>query len=311
MRFLACLVLIALGWHPAARAADPQVIVVASESNASYDEASAALLAELERNGTARSEVVLARVSDLAGLGNAKDGPPKLFIALGTEAARALGRRQDNVPVLNALVPADAYEQVQREGGRRSGSDTLVLYLDQPLGRQLDLVRLALPRARKVGALWSAEFQAWVTAADAAARNRGLQLISVQADAQLPLYSMLKLALDEADVLLALPDRQLYNSSTIQNVLLASFKARVPMLAFSPAYVRAGAMLALYSTPSQIGTQAGAMAAQVLQGKHIPPWVRYPTDYTVGVNLNVARSLGYSLDAASLTEALRRLERAR
>ena len=79
-------------------------------------------------------------------------------------------------------------------------------------------------------------------------------------------------------------------------------------MAFSPAYVRAGALLSLYTTPSQIGVQAAAMAKTVVQGAPLPA-PQYPLEYEVGVNEYVARSLGLMLDGASLAERLHRLEK--
>jgi ABC-type uncharacterized transport system substrate-binding protein len=123
-----------------------------------------------------------------------------------------------------------------------------------------------------------------------------------------PVFNGLKKILDESDLLLALADPQIYNSSSIQNILLASFRAQVPMLAFSPAYVRAGALMAVYSTPAQIGQQAGLIARGVLQGQPLGV-PQYPLQFEVSVNEHVARSLGLKLDAGNLAERLRRQER--
>lgn len=80
------------------------------------------------------------------------------------------------------------------------------------------------------------------------------------------------------------------------------------MMAFSPAYVRAGALLAVYSTPTQIGQQAGALARGVLLGQPLGV-PQYPLQFEISVNEHVARSLGLKLDADQLAERLRRLER--
>jgi ABC-type uncharacterized transport system substrate-binding protein len=109
-------------------------------------------------------------------------------------------------------------------------------------------------------------------------------------------------------VLLAVADPQVYNSSSIQNILLASFRAKVPMVAFSPAYVRAGALLALHVTPTQLGQQAGVIAWGVLRDKALSPIPLYSRDFSVMVNEHVARSLGLSLDGAALRERLQRRE---
>jgi len=99
-----------------------------------------------------------------------------------------------------------------------------------------------------------------------------------------------------------------FNSETAANILMAAYRRQVPLVGFSPAYVKAGALLALYSTPAQVGTRGGDVLRQNLAGRSLPPpqWSR---EFTVKVNQDVARSLGFALDEARLGEQLREGER--
>jgi ABC-type uncharacterized transport system substrate-binding protein len=82
----------------------------------------------------------------------------------------------------------------------------------------------------------------------------------------------------------------------------------VPLVAFSPAYVKAGAVLALYSTPAQVARRAAEMTRTWLAGRGLPP-PQAPREFAVTANAKVAASLGLQLDEASLiAEDLRRLE---
>jgi ABC-type uncharacterized transport system substrate-binding protein len=118
----------------------------------------------------------------------------------------------------------------------------------------------------------------------------------------------LKQVLDGSDVLLALADPQVYNSNSLQNILLTAFREKVPMLAFSPAYVRAGALFALYVTPVQAGVQAAALVLEVLHDRSLPATAVESSDFDVMVNEHVARALNLSLDGRALRLELRRLE---
>jgi len=297
-----CLVFFAAG---STRAADVTVVIVSSERSAAYQEATQALLGELGRGGIASKDVLQITIAELAKAGSLS---ARLYVTLGMDAAVMLARSELKAPVLCALLPRQSFERVLRESGRRVSAQFSAVYLNQPLSRQLDLVRLALPQAGRVGVLFGGESQSQETLLDEAAQGRGLKLVGIHVKPEEPVFSGLKRILDEADLLLALADPQIYNSSSIQNILLASFRAQVPMLAFSPAYVRAGALLAVYSTPVQIGQQAGVMASAVLQGKGLGS-PQYPQDFSVSVNEHVARSLGLNLDPQALTERLRRLEK--
>ena len=66
--------------------------------------------------------------------------------------------------------------------------------------------------------------------------------------------------------------------------------------------------MSLHSTPRQIGIQAFAIAKTHLTG-NTGISLQYPTDFTVVLNEQVARSLDLVLDERSLTERLKRSER--
>ena len=281
------------------------VVVVSSEHSAAYVEAAEALVDELESGGLPRQEVLQIGAAEWSASGTLN---PKLLVALGAQAADALARAQLRTPVLVTLLPRVSFERSLRLSGRKSSPQFWALCLDQPLGRQLDLVRLALPKAHRIGVLWGPENEGQAPALEAVAMAKGLELVEADVGRDAALFPALKYALGGTDLLLALPDLQVYNSGSIQNILLASFRARVPMLAFSAAYVRAGALLAVYVTPAQIGRQAATMALTLLQGKPLPETPAYSRDFEVAVNEHVARSLGLTLDARKLRQELRRLE---
>jgi ABC-type uncharacterized transport system substrate-binding protein len=122
------------------------------------------------------------------------------------------------------------------------------------------------------------------------------------------IYPALKQALSEAEVVLALPDPLIYNSASLQNILLTTYRARIPLVAFSPAYVKAGAVLAVYSTPAQVTRRAVEMLRQWQSGRGLPS-PQKPREFEVVVNERVAASLGLWIDMPNLIVAdLRRME---
>lgn len=293
-------------WAGAGQAA--AIVVVASESSTSYVVATAdALIAELERGGMPRADVLLRNASDLGGVDTAESTATRLFIVLGTEALRQVLAREVRAPVIAALIPRMGFERVTKEFGKKAPNSVTAVYLDQPLGRQLDLLRLAMPDAKRVGVLWGPESALLQPALTSALQSRGLQEVGGQVGVGGALFSGLKAALDNADVLLAVPDSFVYNSATVANILFATYRARVPVLAFSPSYVKAGALMSLHTASAQIGVQTALLVRSWLHSGILPP-AQYPTDFSVTVNEHVARSLGLKLDGAALADRLHRLE---
>lgn len=283
------------------------IVIVSSESSASYAAAAGALLRELERGGMSRVDVAQRAVSEIGSSTTVEATSPRLFIALGTEALKQVLGRDSRVPVIAALIPRSGFERVTKELGKKASTSVTAVYLDQPLGRQLDLLRLAMPNAKRVGVLWGPESVLQQSALASALQSHGLQEVSGQVEIGGVLFSGLKAALDNTDVLLAVPDSYVYNSATVTNILFTTYRARVPVFAFSPSYVKAGALMSLHTTPAQIGAQTAVLARSLLQSGLLPA-PQYPTEFNVTVNEHVARSLGLTLDGAALADRLRRLE---
>ena len=303
MTLLVCLLL----WAVGSAHATTLVVIVSSERSPAYVEAAEALVSELERQGVSRFEMRQQTTLEFQKDGA---GTPRLLVALGALAAQTVAKTDPRYPVLCALLPRTSYESVLQENGQRSSAQFSALYLDQPLSRQLELIRLALPAAKNVGVLWGQESKSKESVLKALAATKQLTLVEGRVSGDGLLFPQLKKVLADADVLLAQADQQVFNPQTIQNILLASFRAQVPMVGFSPAYVRAGALIAVFSTPEQIGRQSAALAKDVLQGKGLPATPLYPSSFSVMVNDHVARSLGLSLEASALTARLKSAESA-
>lgn len=283
------------------------IVIVSSESSASYTETAGAVAAALERSGLSRSEISHSPATALNSSNTAGIAAPRLFITLGTEALRQVLVRDARVPVVAALIPRSGYERVLKDSALRSTSHVTALYLDQPFGRQLELARLVVPSLKRVGVLWGPTSQLQQGALGSALQSRGLQEVAGMVGGGESLFSGLKDALEGVDVLLAVADPMVYNSATVAHILLATYRARIPVLAFSPAYVKAGALMSLHTSPQQIGGQTAGMVRQVLQSGAVPS-PQYPVEFSVTVNEHVARSLELKADASTLTERLRKGE---
>lgn len=304
---LAFLCLMTYTWVGGARAAEPVIWLALSEAGGAYAETADAIRAEIQRGAAARAELVTKPWRELV---DGQGPPPRLVIAIGVGALRGLAESGPKVALLATLVPRSAYVR-QVDAMSLSGRPYAALWLDQPAARQLDLLRLALPARQRIGVLLGPESRMVEPELLRAAAERNLTIAGVRIDGADQLPTALQRTLDAADVLLALPDPQIYNSATIQNVLTAAYRRRIPLAGFSPAYIKAGALLALYSTPLQVGTQVGEIVRIMLAGRPMPP-SHGPREFSIGVNAEVARSLGITVDAdaaARWTEQLRLKER--
>lgn len=305
LRFLAAACLCLMTYGLARGAASVSVWVALSDAGGAHAEAAEALRAVVDLGQPGR---VNWRVAHWSQFDSSKPAP-QWIVAVGIAAQRGMQQLfadEAAPPLLAILVPRLAFERVADQARLRAGSLSVV-YLDQPPARQMELLRLALPAVRTIGLLVGEESRDHAFVLEKAANERGMGL-AVSAVGPGGLFPALQAVLSDVDVLLALPDPAVFNSQTAANILTAAYRRRVPLVGFSPAYVKAGALLALYSTPTQIGARGGEMLRQALAGKTLPP-PQWPRDFDVAVNRDVARSLGLVLDELRLGEQLRHRDR--
>lgn len=287
-RFYAGMFMLALSSLPAQAAV---VTVVLSDESAPYQEAAEAVEAALRP----QHRVVRVLADKLAISGTALSRA-NLIVTVGVKAADLIAAQGGSTPVFAVLVTEDWYLSQGRArlsaGGRSAGA----IVLEQPLSRQLRLVRSAFPKADTIGAVVGHRNAGMLEALQAAAEAEGFELASAVVESESALVPTLGQVLKEADLLLAVPDAEVLNRNTVQSVLMTTYRYRDPMVGYSKALSRAGALVSLYSSPEQIGRQAGEVAGKALIGGKLPGML-WPKYFSISVNDHVARSLGVDVPA--------------
>lgn len=277
------------------------VQVLSSRTGSAYDEVIDSLRSELLRGTDLRVQYLNANDSSWK-----PTDASNLIVAVGVNAANAALQTADSsTPILCILIPKVAFEALT--AGKKDSRRVSAIFLDTAPTRQLELIRQLLPQAKRVGAVLGNVSVKEKDPLRIAARDKGLVLQAEFAQRDTELYAVLKSVLSDADVFLAVPDPVVINASTAQNVLITAFKSQVPVVGYSSNYVKAGALAAVYSTPSQIGLEAGQVI-NVHQRTNSLPSPKTPKYFSVGVNAAVLRSFG--LPAADERQLEQRLLRA-
>ncbi len=266
-----------------------RVTLVLSSDAAPYQEVYQVVRALLDDSGHELNRQYAASLS-AGALSDAR-----LVVAVGVAAADAVAAQPGRMPVLAVLVPRAWYRKSGQaalaEGGRRVVS---AIYLDQPFERQALLIHLAFPDVRRVGVLLSVEQRGLVDDIEAGLRTQKLSLVYGLLNPGQRLAVPLENVLTEAELLLAVPDPEVLNSNTAQSLLLTSYRYRDPVVGYSRSLTRAGALLSLHSSPAQIGRQTGEWILGALgSATSRLPAPAYPAYFSVSINEQVARSLGF------------------
>ncbi|HUW51536.1 MAG TPA: ABC transporter substrate binding protein [Sulfuricella sp.] len=272
------------------------VTVVLSEEGGAYAEVVEKMRTTLSQGSTAKLEVRVIPLRSLKNEETLRTNAGQMLVAVGVDAMEAVEKSRLPQPVLNVLVPRAAYEKVARQGGRLGDHRNFsAIYLDQPWARQFALIRQVLPGRMRVGILLGSSSAELETLLRTQAKAAGLVAVIKRTRNDADPLPELKQLLGNCDAVLAVPDPGIYNRNTIQSLLLTTYRHQIPLFGFSPSYVKAGAIAAVYSAPAQIGQQAAEIIQHLAVEPYLPP--PQPSRYfSVGVNTQVARSLGLAVD---------------
>ncbi|HEY6897238.1 MAG TPA: hypothetical protein VI279_08245 [Rhodocyclaceae bacterium] len=213
-------------------------------------------------------------------------GGRRLVLTVGARGWRTMADAPSETPLFAIAPPSAALEGGSRKGG--------MLILDPPFARLLNLAQLAMPKRNNLGLLSSPTLQARLGRYESLANDRGQKLIVEKVEQETEVGAAVERLLPNIGALLAMPDAVTHNATTVQPLLLLTYRAGLPVIGYSESYLRAGAALAVYSTPEQIAQQVAEIVSAYQQGRALPGLVT-PKYYSVGVNQPVARSLGLNL----------------
>ena len=213
------------------------------------------------------------------------------IVALGSDsAAHALA--SSHRPVLAVMISQTGYQDMQaRFPARQLGG----IVLDQPQGRQLALIRAVLPQARNIGLLLGGEAPELEAAYAREAKKLGLQLQSARFSDVRGSVPVMEQLMAGSDCILIPPHPPVLTAANARIILLTTYRAGQPLFAFSSAAVDAGAMAAVFSSPSDVAREVAAWA-RAQRGSVINfPKQTTPKNFSIAVNRKVARSLGMNI----------------
>jgi len=284
------------------------IIVVPTKAGGVYQEFLQSFRKSLARSGGSADVEVVGYDRIDAAFFDGKNA--RLVVTVGTAATQKVFDINTSLPVLGTLVPRNSYRVLERRAsqqGKKFVRSTILL--DQPIRRHMGLIQNILPGKNMVSVVLGPETRFLKPELESAAEKKGMRIrIETMGYAQ-RLIDPLNRALEDTDAFIAVADNVVSNRQTVQNLLLTTYRQKVPVIGYSRAYVRAGALAAVYSTPEQIGRQAGELVGGLMKSNRwLLPSSLYPKYFSVGVNRNVARSLGIVMPKKSDIERSLRAE---
>ncbi len=226
-----------------------------------------------------------------------------IIIAAGVEAAKKIATiKIGDSRVIYTMLPFSSYQWLRKNNILVEGHQ--VLFVDQPLNRFVNLAQIAFPSIKTLGCMHSNVSAKHMDDLMQVTAAHKIQLNDVALQSGRRLTKILDKLMLDSDVVLALPDPFLFNRRSVQSLLLASLRRKTPLIAYSESYVKAGALLALYSSPEQIGQHTAELVNCIMEGCAVDSQENYPRYFSVQVNNVVARQMGYTLAPANELKSL-------
>ena len=154
-----------------------------------------------------------------------------------------------------------------------------------------DRIKTILPNAKNIGMFSGESSQQYGELLKEAAEKNGLNMQIEHLNQKADLIPKLKNILETSDALMAIPDPTIYTRETVQPILLTSYRYKKPVFGYSQAYVKAGALAAVFSNSQHLAKQAAEIAIQSQSTAGILPLPQAPKYFSVVVNSQVARLL--------------------
>lgn len=275
--------------------AGPGIAVLLSQDSAPYQAMLEGFRGHLEDSGVEAEYEVLqlggdsSKAKQFAGQLDEQD--VALVYCLGTLACQGAQQLKRQRPVVASLMLTP--ESIS------SDSQATGVFLNYLPETQLQWLKKLFPQFRRVGVIYSPEQnQAHIDTAGTVATRLGLELVAEPIDTPKELPTALDSLLRRIDILWALPDRVVLAPQTAREVLLTSFRNRIPVIGASAPWVKGGALYALDWDYRDMGAQNAAMALKILKGtpiNRIPAAEPRSVAYTL--NLKTAKHMKLDMSA--------------
>ena len=266
-------------WCTLLMSSDEQIVLVFDQTMSTTEQ----FLSILEE------QTVGVQVESVA-LDNYQVNEERLHIALGHKVMKRLLEKTTHAPILTVFISELSYKENLEKYSLRENLSAI--YSDPGVNYQMRLAEALYQRKVRVGVLLSDESIYMKEHIERASAVNELTVIIDTVSEQNQIAKTLS-RMQSMDVLLALPDHNIYNSGTIRSVLLSTYRNNQAIIGFSVGMVKAGALATVYSNVDNIAEETVSWIQEYKNRQYVLP-PRHATRFDVKINEHVARSLDIS-----------------
>lgn len=277
-----------------------QVLIVANSNDEPYQQAIDGYKKQLSSMQNVRFTVhYLTQIDnpDLLISTEIRDHTPDLIYSLGGESTEVSLRNTPTIPIVATMILKKfSYKHAKNITG---------VYLNYPLATQFEWLKKFFPEQKKIAIFFNPEENlGTVREAGLIAEQQGLELIPIPVETPKELPYALDQLKSNVEILLAIPDEIAMSSKTAKEVLLASFRNRVPLVGLSDNWVKSGAFYSLSWDYDDLGRQCAIQSDTLIKGvpiQSVP--IEYPRKTAYSINAKIAEHMNIEISQALLKNA--------
>lgn len=260
--------------------AAPDIFVVLSGNSRSADEVATNLQSELGGK-------LLVRQFDSAW--QSEVSPDDLIISVGNKASRAIIQKDVDNPVVHSFVSSGLIASIPD-----STQNWVAITLDQPISRLFNKAQALTKVSYKADVLIAvSESNQAVVKQVEELQSKGvansIKLVNVsEGDVA---AKVLQPYFYNAAALIAIRDKNVWSGNNAKWILKQAYNHQVPVIGYSQSFLKAGALVAIYSTLEQVSEEVIKAAKMWQESGQLPNKSIVQPDYQTGVNKNIARAL--------------------
>jgi putative ABC transport system substrate-binding protein len=218
-----------------------------------------------------------------------RKSPPRLVVAIGTQAAMAARSRLRDVPVVYCLA-------LNPDKNNLVGPDVGGVRLDVDLIKQFTVLEQVLPKAQRIGIVYDEPSSGHVVRQALKTAPPTVNLLTRDARTPKQAAQFIEELMPQIDAFWLLWDPVIANAANFKLLVDLSLKHKVALIAPASPFVEAGALLSIGADSHKAGQRTAEMAKAVLGGQKPGEFkAESPSEMRVTINGAVARRLGISI----------------
>ncbi|GAX62129.1 ABC-type uncharacterized transport system, periplasmic component [Candidatus Scalindua japonica] len=212
---------------------------------------------------------------------------PDIVLAIGVLAATVVKEKIDDIPIVFCMVIN--HERFYLSAPNITGISTEIAIKDQLKGFQA-----VLSPFKRMGVIYDpSKTGNIVENAEKEVENSGMSLVKYEIDSPKEVSDAMEKLIGKIDVLWLLPDSSVVTKKSFGLIKSTTLKNRIPLLCTSDAFVKAGALAAVFPDYNFVGRQAAGLARKILvQSVAGSLGIVNPDHFRLAINTDTAEKLG-------------------